>query len=97
MKCFKRLTYKLLINAVVNEPSGSFKSSNECVCPRVKIYGQGDQRYLWLAALAANSAYFLFLVLISATGEIYRGDLHSARYVLVLSDNSLETKICSKA
>lgn len=31
------------------------------------------------------------IILISATGVIYRGDLHSACYVLVLRENSLET------
>lgn len=39
MKSITRVTQKLLINAAVNEPAGSFKSSNEGVCPEVKIYG----------------------------------------------------------
>lgn len=37
------------------------------------------------------------IILISATGVIYRGDLHSACYVLVLRENSLETRICLEA
>lgn len=37
------------------------------------------------------------IILISVTGVIYRGDLHSACHILVLRENSLETRICLEA
>lgn len=106
MKCIKSLTYKLHINGAFNEPAGSIRSSNEDVFFFVVFFEELRYMDRGLRCVCVSEVpcrcpscqFCLFLIiLISASGVIYGGDLHSACYLLALEENSLETEICLKA